>query len=65
MILSDAIVVLEKERQEQGMDMLELLIDIQSNRTKYETNTKAILILAAESFCKVGRDFFADIEETV
>lgn len=62
MKLNDAIAVLEKERLEQGMDMLELLIDVRDNRQKYETNTRAIVILAADTFNAVGQEFFADVE---
>lgn len=63
MTLTEAIAVLDKERTEQGMDMLELLIDIRDNRSKYETNTRAIVILASDVFNAVGREFFADVEE--
>lgn len=62
MNLKEAIAVLDKERTEQGLEMLELLVDIQANREKYETNTKAIVILASDVFCNVGREFFADVE---
>lgn len=62
MNLKEAIAVLDKERTEQGMDMMELLVDVQANRSKYETNTKAIVILASDVFCNVGREFFADVE---
>lgn len=65
MKLSDAIAVLNKERADRNLDMLELLVDIRNNRSDYETNTKAILILASDVFCEVGREFFADVEETV
>jgi hypothetical protein len=63
MNITDAIAVLDKERNEQGLGMLELLVDIQENRAKYETNTKAILILASDKFCELGRRFFADVDE--
>lgn len=62
MNLKEAIAVLDKERTEQGLEMLELLVDVQANRGKYETNTKAIVILASDVFCNVGREFFADVE---
>jgi hypothetical protein len=62
MNLKEAIAVLDKERTEQGLEMLELLVDVQANRSKYETNTKAIVILASDVFCNVGREFFADVE---
>lgn len=62
MNIKDAIAVLDKERNERGIEMLELLVDIQANRSKYETNTKAIIILAADVFCGVGEQFFADVE---
>lgn len=65
MKLSDAIAVLNKERIDRNLDMFELLVDIRNNRSDYETNTKAILILASDVFCEVGREFFADVEETV
>jgi len=63
MNITDAIAVLEKERSDRGLGMLELLIDIRENRSDYETNTKAILILASDKFCELGREFFADTEE--
>jgi len=63
MNLNEAIAVLNKEMQEQNMDMLELLIDIRENRSKYETNTRAIVILASDVFNSVGQQFFADVEE--
>lgn len=62
MNLNDAIAVLNKEMLEQDMDMLELLIDIRDNRSKYETNTRAIVILASDVFNAVGQQFFADVE---
>jgi hypothetical protein len=62
MNIKEAIAVLDKERTEQGLEMLELLVDVQANRSKYETNTKAIVILASDVFCNVGREFFADVE---
>jgi hypothetical protein len=65
MNIKEAIAVLDKERIERGMDMLELLVDIRENRSFYETNTKVIIIVASDVFCNVGREFFADIEETV
>ena len=63
MNITDAIAVLEKERAEQGVGMLELLVDIKDNRSDYETNTKAILILASDKFCELGREFFADVND--
>ena len=63
MNITDAIAVLEKERADRGLGMLELLVDIKDNRSDYETNTKAILILASDKFCELGREFFADTEE--
>jgi hypothetical protein len=63
MNITDAIAVLEKERKDRGLGMLELLVDIQDNRKDYETNTKAILILASDKFCELGRRFFADVDE--
>lgn len=63
MNITDAIAVLEKERADRGLGMLELLVDIQDNRKDYETNTKAILILASDEFCKIGRKFFADVDD--
>ena len=63
MNITDAIAVLEKERSDRGLGMLELLIDIRENRSDYETNTKAILILASDKFCEMGHQFFADTEE--
>lgn len=63
MNIKEAIAVLEAERNIQGMDMLELLVDIRENRTKYMTNTKAVVALASDVFCNVGREFFADVEE--
>lgn len=65
MNIKEAIAVLDKERTERGMNMLELLVDIRENRSFYETNTKAIVIIASDVFCNVGREFFADVEETV
>jgi len=63
MNITDAIAVLEKERADRGLGMLELLIDIRENRADYETNTKAILILASDKFCELGREFFADAND--
>jgi hypothetical protein len=63
MNITDAIAVLEKERADRGLGMLELLIDIRENRVDYETNTKAILILASDKFCELGREFFADVDD--
>ena len=63
MNITDAIAVLEKERADRGLGMLELLVDIKDNRSNYETNTKAILILASDKFCELGREFFAEPEE--
>jgi hypothetical protein len=63
MNITDAIAVLDKERNERGLDMLELLTDIRDNRKDYETNTKAILILASDKFCELGRKMFADVDE--
>lgn len=59
MITADAIRVLEAERQKQGIGFLELLIDCNENRSKYETNTKAIILLAADQFIyKTDRSSF-------
>lgn len=63
MNITEAIAVLDKERNERGLGMLELLMDIEENRADYETNTKAILILASDKFCEIGRKFFADVDE--
>lgn len=63
MNITDAIAVLDKERNERGLGMLELLVDIDENRSKYETNTRAIVLLAADKFMEMGRAFFADVDE--
>ena len=62
MTLTEAIAVLEAERRIQGVEMLELLIDIRNNPEDYMTNTKAVIIQASEVFNKVGQEFFAEVE---
>ena len=61
MTLTEAIAVLEAERRIQGVEMLELLIDIRNNPEDYMTNTKAVIIQASEVFNKVGAEFFAEV----
>ena len=61
MTLTEAIAVLEAERNIQGVEMLELLIDIRNNPEDYMTNTKAVIIQASEVFNKVGQEFFAEV----
>ena len=61
MTLTEAIAVLEAERRIQGVEMLELLIDIRNNPEDYMTNTKAVIIQASEVFNNVGAEFFAEV----
>ena len=58
MNLTEAIAVLNAEKDIQGVDMLTLLTDIKMNEDDYRTNTKAILIAASNVFCDAGRAFF-------